>query len=62
YQSDFFKYYGVLDWLPRLKSDEDGLIKFKYFNVQSLPVTLFIEGITEQGAFISQTITLPAAE
>ncbi|MEM9364208.1 MAG: hypothetical protein AAGA43_16320 [Bacteroidota bacterium] len=62
YQSDFFNYYGVLNWLPGLKPNEEGLLKFRYFNVQPLDVTLFIEGITEKGAFVSQTMTIPSNE
>ncbi|PRX56862.1 hypothetical protein [Flagellimonas meridianipacifica] len=62
YESDFFEYFGVLDWLPQLKSDVNGLIKFKVSNAYSAGVKIFVEGITNQGSFVSQTISLSPNE
>ncbi|APY08604.1 hypothetical protein BWZ20_09955 [Winogradskyella sp. J14-2] len=51
YEDDFFKEYGVIDWKPNLTLNNNGQLVFKIAQPQ-VPVTLFIEGITNDGTFI----------
>jgi hypothetical protein len=53
YNDDFYRFYGTLDWKPNLKIDEEGSISFKIAKPE-IPIRLFIEGITENGQFISE--------
>ncbi len=57
YKDDFFQQYGVVDWLPNLKIQEDGNVNFK-IPQPKVPVTLFIEGVANDGAFISEEKTI----
>jgi hypothetical protein len=52
YTSKFYKEYGVVDWLPKNKIDENGHLEFNFTNTPLNKITLFIEGITEDGTFI----------
>ncbi|MDH7447380.1 hypothetical protein [Aquimarina sp. 2201CG14-23] len=54
FQSDFFKEYGVIDWFPKLKIGIDGNIHFKILNTELLEIKLYIEGILNDGTFISE--------
>lgn len=47
----FYKAFGSIDWKPRLQVDENGNINVKIVRPR-IPVTLFIEGITNDGSFI----------
>jgi hypothetical protein len=51
YSDDFYKGYGTIDWKPELTADANGNISFK-IKKPEVPVTLFIEGITNDGSFI----------
>ena len=51
YQDDFFKHYGVIDWKPNLSATTDGKVTFK-IEKPDVPITLFIEGIANDGSFI----------
>ncbi len=51
YNDDFFKGYGTIDWKPELAVDSNGNISFKILRPK-VPITLFIEGITNDGSFI----------
>ncbi len=52
YQNDdFFKGYGTIDWQPELVTDNDGNVSIK-IKQPEVPVTLFIEGIANDGSFI----------
>ncbi len=52
YTDDFFKEYGVIDWFPINKIDTSGNLNLKFWNGQKNTIKLFIEGITQDGAFI----------
>lgn len=60
YKSDFYKHYGVVDWLPINTINNDGILSLNINANQAKEVTLFIEGITDDGDFImdQQTISL----
>jgi len=51
YYTDFYKGYGVVDWKPKVTIDSDGIASFKIFKPIG-SVTLFIEGIANDGSFI----------
>ena len=51
YDDDFFKGYGTIDWKPELTVDNVGNVTVKIKQPQ-VPVTLFIEGIANDGSFI----------
>ena len=59
YNDDFFKGYGTIDWKPELAVDVEGSVIFKILK-PLVPITLFIEGIANDGAFIfeEKSITL----
>ena len=52
YKNNFFKNYGVLDWLPKNKISESGNLNLAFNSKNAKEVVLFIEGITENGDFI----------
>ncbi|WP_138432364.1 Plug domain-containing protein [Winogradskyella algicola] len=51
YNDDFYKAYGTVDWKPNLTTDSNGNMSFKIVKPE-VPITLFIEGITNDGTFI----------
>ena len=51
-KNNFFKNYGVLDWLPKNKISESGNLNLAFNSKNAKEVVLFIEGITENGDFI----------
>ncbi|MEP5935285.1 MAG: hypothetical protein ABJ218_09205, partial [Winogradskyella arenosi] len=55
----FFKSYGVIDWKPQLSIDKNGTTRIKILKPK-VPITLFIEGITDTGTFIfdQKTVSL----
>lgn len=54
YNTTFFKEYGVIDWFPDLKLDNNGDLNIKTINNDYSGVKLFIEGILKDGTFISE--------
>ena len=58
YNSDFFKEYGTIDWLPNIMLDENGTAEFKIFNPSLESIILNIEGATDDGRFISERKTI----
>ena len=52
YNNSFFKDYGVIDWLPKNEIDRKGYLNVRIKNTQSNDITLFFEGITEDGDFV----------
>ncbi|MCI2229989.1 hypothetical protein MC378_12495 [Polaribacter sp. MSW13] len=58
YQNSFYKNYGVIDWLPKNKITEDGILNVVFKNNKQNYVSLFVEGITTDGKFISKEITV----
>lgn len=55
YTDDFFKEYGVIDWIPNCKTDNLGNLNLTIHNSGNNNVKLFIEGLTQDGSFISET-------
>ncbi|GAA4803115.1 hypothetical protein [Litoribaculum gwangyangense] len=58
YNDSFFKEYGVIDWIPNCKIDDNGNLSFTIYNPANNSIKLFIEGINEKGEFISEVKTL----
>ncbi|MEO1031146.1 MAG: hypothetical protein AAFX55_07060 [Bacteroidota bacterium] len=53
---DFYKHYGVIDWKPNLSVDPSGIATIKIAKPK-VPITLFIEGIANDGAFVFEERT-----
>lgn len=51
YYGDFYTGYGTIDWKPDLKINDNGTLSIK-MEEPAVPVTLFIEGMVEDGTFI----------
>lgn len=58
YKSNFYKFYGAIDWLPKNKINNSGILNLKFKNPQPNNVKIFIEGITEKGEFILEERTI----
>ncbi|QXP63689.1 hypothetical protein [Polaribacter sp. HaHaR_3_91] len=58
YQNSFYRSYGVIDWLPKNKIQEDGTLKVTFKNTDQKNVNLFVEGITADGQFISKKLSI----
>jgi len=58
YNDNFFKEYGVIDWIPNCKIDNQGNLTFKVYNPSNNNIKIFIEGITKQGSYIADTKVL----
>ena len=58
YNNKFFKNYGVIDWLPVNKINENGNLNLGFSNNKAKEVILFIEGITEDGTYIIEEKTI----
>lgn len=58
YNGDFFKDYGVIDWIPNCEIDNDGNLNFTVYNPANTPLKLFIEGITDTGVLVSEVLVL----
>lgn len=57
YQNNFYEGYGTVDWKPELKTDPNGNVTLK-IEQPKVPITLFIEGIANDGAFIFEEKTI----
>lgn len=57
YNDDFYKGYGTIDWKPELVTDVNGNITVKIAQPE-VPITLFIEGIANDGSFIFEEKTI----
>jgi hypothetical protein len=53
YNNSFYKEYGVIDWIPNCKLDSNGNLSFKIHNPANVDISLFIEGISQDGKYIS---------
>ncbi len=51
YNDDFYKAYGTVDWKPQLSLDNQGNVRFTITQPE-VPITLFIEGIANDGSFV----------
>jgi len=58
YNTSFYKEYGVIDWIPNVMLDNEGNLSFKIHNPANTNILLFIEGITQDGKYITTTKTL----
>jgi hypothetical protein len=58
YTSQFYKEYGVIDWLPLNKIDKNGNLELNITNVPLNNFKVFIEGVTEDGTFIFEEKTV----
>ncbi len=54
YNDDFFREYGVLDWIPNCTIDSRGNLNFTVYNPTNSNMKLFIEGVTNKGSFVSE--------
>lgn len=54
YNDDFFKEYGVIDWIPNCKVDSKGNLNFTVYNPANNNIKLFIEGVNDEGEFLSE--------
>ncbi|WP_282122753.1 hypothetical protein [Algibacter mikhailovii] len=54
YNDDFFREYGVIDWIPDCKLDRQGNLSFTVYNPTHNNIKLFIEGVTENGDYLSE--------
>ncbi|MFT5846737.1 MAG: hypothetical protein ACJARX_002396 [Psychroserpens sp.] len=54
YNSDFFREYGVIDWLPNVTLDQSNAINLKVLDTKTKQIKLFIEGVTNEGRYISE--------
>ncbi len=52
YTDNFYKKYGVVDWLPLNKIDENGNLNLDIKNIKTDKLTLFFEGVSADGEFI----------
>ena len=57
YNDGFYKGYGTIDWKPELVTDSNGNISIKIAQPE-VPITLFIEGIANDGSFIFEEKTI----
>ena len=58
YQSAFFKEYGVIGWTPNCTLDAKGNLVFSVFDTNHTTLKLFIEGLTNDGQFLSEEKTI----
>ncbi len=58
YTDAFFKEYGVIDWIPNCTIDDKGNLNFTIYNPYNNNLKLFIEGVTDDGKFLSETKTI----
>lgn len=58
YTDNFYKSYGVIDWLPINKIDKNGNLNLKINNLKTNEITFFIEGVSEDGTFIFDQKTI----
>ncbi|HET8837716.1 MAG TPA: hypothetical protein VFM82_01830, partial [Flavobacteriaceae bacterium] len=58
YISNYFTEYGVIDWFPNFSLNDSGQGQIKIFNTVQPAVNLYIEGMTLDGALISEILTV----
>ncbi|WP_298904171.1 hypothetical protein [uncultured Psychroserpens sp.] len=57
YKSNFFQEYGVIDWVPNGRLDDNGNLYIKIQDTKT-PINLFVEGLVNGQELISQRIEL----
>ncbi|MBC8756798.1 hypothetical protein H2O64_19145 [Kordia sp. YSTF-M3] len=58
FQSDVFQEYGAISWIPELKLEKAQASNFKIYDTKTDNITLYIEGISENGDLISEKKTI----
>ena len=58
YNSDFFKAFGVIDWYGKCSLSDDGTLKLKIKDTLSDKINIYIEGIANDGSFVSDFKTI----
>ncbi len=58
YLNNTFENYGAIAWIPELKLTKTQAATFKVYDTRTKNITLFIEGISENGDLISEKRTL----
>ncbi len=58
YSSPFFREFGVIGWLPNLSTNENGFLSFNIENIPVSEINLYIEGISEDGSYMSEMKTI----
>ncbi|WP_420575019.1 hypothetical protein [Kordia sp.] len=58
YLNNTFEKYGAISWIPELKLTKSEATNFKIYDTRTKTITLFIEGISENGEFISEKRTI----
>ena len=58
YNNSFFKEYGVIDWSPINTLNKNGEVSFKIEKIRNKTIKLYIEGITNDGLYISDVKTI----
>ena len=54
YESEFFREYGVIDWFPNVTLTTSEPINLKFLDTKSKEIKLYIEGVTNEGRYISE--------
>jgi hypothetical protein len=58
FSSDFYQLYGVMGWFPKLKPDKEGVFELTIPDTGKTDLKLFVEGVTREGVFITESINL----
>ena len=58
YSGEFFKAFGVIDWYGKCTLADDDTIKLKIKNTKSDKINIYIEGIANDGSFVSDFKTI----
>lgn len=58
YLSSTFERYGAISWIPEIKLNKSQPVNFKIYDTRTKNITLFIEGISENGDLISERKTI----
>lgn len=58
YSNNLFEDYGVIHWIGDTFLNQDGNTSFKILDTQTPQIKIFVEGMTENGALISEEINL----
>nr|WP_321221153.1 hypothetical protein [uncultured Psychroserpens sp.] len=54
YLNKFYENYGVIDWFPNITIEDNNTLEFKILDTKNKQIKLFIEGIANDGAFVSE--------
>ncbi|WP_323788557.1 hypothetical protein [Psychroserpens sp.] len=58
YDNDFFKEFGIIDWIPNLNLNANGNLEFKIADRQLTEFNCFIEGTINDKTFVSEIKTI----